>query len=128
VLAEENVLWLDVPMDEAVLVREGEPVSDDNRKLDRAPPGQRAGADDQLLEVLAVDELEDDVLAPVVLAAVDDGDDVRVRKLRDRARLVAKPRDVLLVLREALVEDFDRDAPLELRVVGAEHRRHAAAA
>ena len=52
--------------------------------------------------------------APLVLAAVDDGDDVRVRELRDRARLVAEALDVLVVPGEALVEDLDRDTPLEL--------------
>ena len=63
VLAEEDVLRLDVAMDETALVRERQAVRDSDRKLERAPQRQRAGADDQLLEVLAVDELEDDVLA-----------------------------------------------------------------
>ena len=100
-LAEEDVLRLDVAVDEAALVRERQPVRDRDGELDRAPQRQRARADDQVLEVLALDELEDDVLAPAVLAAVDDGDDVRVRELRDRARLVPEALDVLGVARRS---------------------------
>ena len=61
-LAEQDVLRLDVAVDEAVVVREGQPVRDVERELERAPQRQRPGADDQILQVLAVDVLEDDVL------------------------------------------------------------------
>src|SRR5262249_47209227 len=126
--AEEDVLRLDVAMNEPMLVGEREAVGDRERELDGAADRQAAGAHDQLLQVLAVDVLEDDVLAPLVLAAVDDGDDVRVGGPPDRARLAPEALDVLGVVDVALVEDLDRDAAVELDVAGAEDARHAAAA
>ena len=69
--------------------------------------------------------LEDDVLAAVVLPAVDHGDDVRVRQPRDGARLAAEALEVLGVLGVVLVEDLDRDLALELAVVRTEHAGHA---
>ena len=75
--------------------------------------GSGAAPLDQLLQVLAVDELEDDELAPVLLAAVDHGDDVRVGELRDRARLVAEALDVVVVAGVLLVQDLERDPAVE---------------
>jgi len=115
-------------MHEAVLVREREPVGDRDHELERAARRHPAGARDELFEVLALDVLEDDVLPPAVVAAVDDRDDVRVRQLRDRPRLAAEALDVLRVLEVALVEDLDRDEAVELPVVRAKDRRHPACA
>ena len=50
-----------------------------------------------------------------MLAAVDHRDDVRVRELRDRARLAAEALDVLVVVAVVLVQDLQRDVPLEQR-------------
>jgi len=61
-----------------MLVRERKPVRDCDRELDCAPRGQRSRPVDELLEVLAVDVLEDDELVPVGFATVDHRDDVRV--------------------------------------------------
>ena len=95
------------------------------RDLDRLPWTASGPRFDQLLEVLAVDVLEDDELAPVLLAAVDHRDDVRVGELRDRARLAAEALDVVLVARVLLVEDLQRDRALEQPVVRPEDVRHA---
>ena len=57
--------------------------------------GQRPLALDERLQVLAGDVLEDDELAIVLLAAVDHRDDVRMRELRDRARLATEALDVV---------------------------------
>ena len=97
--AEEDVLRLDVAVDEPVVVREREPVGDRERELERPSDRQPARPEDELLEVLAVDVLEDDELPAVVVATVDDGDDVRVREPRDRARLAAEALEVLRVAR-----------------------------
>src|SRR5581483_11138902 len=83
---------------------------------------------EQLLEVLAVDVLEDDVLPAAVLAAVDHGHDVRVRELGDGARLPPEALDVLVVVDVVGVEDLQRDPPLEQAVEGAVDPRHAAGA
>src|SRR6478735_2248319 len=93
-----------------------------------ASPSEPARAHDELLQVLAVDVLEDDELPAVVGPAVDDGDDVRMREPCDRPRLAAEALDVFRVVRVVLVEDLDRDAPVELAVVCAEDARHAAGA
>src|SRR5438105_13639735 len=45
---------------------------------------------EDLLERSPLDELEDDELAALVLAPVEDGDDVRGRERRARRRLAAK--------------------------------------
>ena len=126
--AEEDVLRLDVAMDEPTVVRKCEPVGDPERELERPPHRQFPGAQHELLEVLAVDVLEDDVLPSVVVPAVDDGDDVRVREPRDRARLAAEALEVFRILGVVLVEDLDRDAPIELAVVRAKDARHPAGA
>ena len=82
----------------------------------------------QVLEVRPIDVLEDDELPPVLLAAVDHRDDVRVRKPGNRASLAAEALDVVLVARELLVEDLQRDGPLEQAVMRPEDVRHPARA
>jgi hypothetical protein len=63
---------------EPVLVRERQRPRDLETELERPPNRERPTAFDDLLQRLTVDELEDDELPPVLLAAVDDRDDVRV--------------------------------------------------
>ena len=62
---EEHVLRLDVAVDEPLRVRERERAADLEAELEHTPHGQRAAALDELLQVLAVDELEDDELLAV---------------------------------------------------------------
>ena len=118
-LGEQHVLRLDVAMDETLLVREGERPRDLERELDGLPLGQRGLALDQRLQVLALDVLEDDELAAVLLTAVDHGHDVGMRELRHGAGLPAEALDVVAVTRELLVEDLQRDVPLQQLVVRA---------
>ena len=100
-------------MDEPVLVRKRESARDLDARS-RAPRARRGAlANDALLQVLAVDVLEDDVLPVVLLAAVDDRDDVRVLQLGDRTRLALESLDEVLVAVVLLVEDLERDVPLE---------------
>jgi hypothetical protein len=115
-------------VDDSPLVRERERPRDLEPDLDNLLDRQRAGALHELLEILPLDVLEDDELALVVLAAVDHGDDVRVRELGDRPGLPAEALEVLGVLAVALVEDLQRDLALEQAVVRAVDRRHSAAA
>jgi hypothetical protein len=64
VAVQEDVLRLHVAVDETVRVREGETARDLQRELDSPVDRQRALAVDELLQVLAVDELEDDERRP----------------------------------------------------------------
>ena len=65
-------------MDEPLLVREREAAGDLDRDLERLADVEPPFADDVLLQILALDVLEDDELASVFLAAVDDRDDIGV--------------------------------------------------
>ena len=60
----------------------------------------------------------------VVLAGVDDADDVRVVELRHRARLAPEALELVGVLRDLAVHELDRDLPLEHGVEGAVDGRH----
>ena len=125
VAVDQHVLRLDVPVDEPARMCEGERSPDIEPELQHAPHGQRACALDELFQVLALYELEHDELPPVLLATVDHRDDARVRELRDGARLVPEALHVLVVVREAVVEDLQRDVALEQRVVRAVDGGHA---
>ena len=126
VAVQQDVLRLHVAMDEALLVRERETARDLHRQLERRRHRRGPTALDQRLQVLAVDVLEDDELAAVVLAAVDHRDDVRVRERGDGPRLAPEALDVVLVLRVLLVEDLQRDLAIEQAVMRAEDAGHAA--
>ena len=81
VLVQKHVLRLHVAVDEPRSCANESAARDLERELDRSRTSSGPSALDQLLQVLALDVLEDDELAPVLLAAVDDRDDVRMRSL-----------------------------------------------
>ena len=95
---------------------------------DRLGHRQAAEAADAVLQRLALDVLEDDVRRVVVLAGVDDGDDVRVVELRDGPRLAPEALELVGVRRDLAVHQLDRDLALEHGVEGAIDRRHPARA
>ena len=124
----QHVLRLDVAVDDAVRVRKGKGATDLDGELQGPSHRQGPRAPDQLLQVLALDVLEDDVLHPVRLAPVDDGDDVRVVEPRDGERLAPEALDVLGVVGVALVQDLHGDASAELVVACPVDARHPAGA
>ena len=115
-------------MHDAVGVRKREGAADLEAELDCLPHRQRPRPRDEVLQVLALDMLEDDVLHAVGLAPIDHRDDVRMVELRHRTRLAPEAVDVALVVGEALVEDLDRNAAPELAVAGHVDARHASGA
>ena len=99
-----------------------------DRVGDRLVDRQAAHAADAVLERLALDVLEDDVGPAVLLAGVDDADDVRVAELGDGARLAAEALELVGVRGDLAVHELDRDAALEHGVERAVDRRHPAGA
>ena len=128
VTVQQHVLRLHVPVDEAVLVGERERTGDVDGDLERLAHLETSFADDELLEVLAVDVLEDDVLAAFFLAPVDHRDDARVLELRHGARLALEALDEVVVFVVLLVQDLQRHVALEERVVSPVDAGHAAVA
>ena len=78
---EHDVRGLQIAMDDAALVRRGEPGADLARDLERAIFGEAADAPQQRREILAVDVLHRQERAAVDLVDVVDAADVRVRDL-----------------------------------------------
>src|SRR6185503_908101 len=78
-------------------------------------------------EVVPLEVLHDDVRPAVLVRVdVDHAHDVRALQPGRGARLALEPRDDVSLLRQVAVEHLDRDALIELRVDGLEHRRHPA--
>ena len=125
-LVDEDVLGLDVAVDDVAIVRRLERAGDLDRVGDRLVDGQPAHAADAVLERLALDVLEDDVGAAVLLTGVDDADDVRVRELRDGAGLATEALELVGVRGDLAVHELDRDAALQHGVEGPIDRRHPA--
>ena len=121
----EHVLRLDVPVDEALPVRERQAVCDLDHQLERLLDRQRPVPLDQPLQVLALDVLEDDELPALMLAAVDHRDDVRMRERGDGPRLAAEPLDLRLVRAVVLVQHLQRDLAGEQPVVRPVDARHS---
>ncbi len=92
------------------------------RKVDR----ERPFTVEKLLEGFPGDVLEDDELMAVLFPAVDDGDDPRMAQPGGGAGFTTEALDVLLVIRVAVVQDLERDHPLQQPVVGAVDVRHPA--
>ena len=123
-LVHEDVLGLDVAVDDLARVRCAERAGDLDRVGDRLVDRQPPHPPDPLLERLALDVLEDDVGAPVLLAGVDHADDVRVAELGDGARLAPEPLELVGVRRDLAVHQLHCDLALERRVERAIDGRH----
>ncbi len=132
-LVDEDVLRLDVAVHDPVVVRAAERAGDLDRVRHRLGHRQAPVAADAVLQRLALDVLEDDVRRreavvslALLLARVDDADDVLVVELGDRARLAAEALELIGVAGDLAVHELDRDLALEHRVERPVDRRHAA--
>jgi hypothetical protein len=125
---EQHVLGLDVAVHQALAVRRLQRPPDLDRVGDGLGDGQRPVAPDAVLQRLALDVLEHDERVPLVVAGVDDGNDVGVRHLGRGARLAAEPLELDAVLGDRGVHHLDGDRALQHLVEGAIDRRHPAGA
>ena len=121
---QQDVLRLDVAVHDRVRVRGAERAGDLDRVRQRLVDRQPAEPPDAVLERLALDVLEDDVRPVVVLARVDHADDVRMRELRDGARLTPEAFELVGILLHLAVQELDRHPALEVHVEGPIDRRH----
>ena len=77
-LRDEDVRGLDVAVYEPLLVRRVERFGDLGEDVDRSPGLERARLGNELGEVTALDVAHGEEENPVVLAGLEDGDDVRM--------------------------------------------------
>ena len=125
---DHQVSRLDVAVDDPAAVGIVEPGAGLDPDLGREPRLERALALQDLGSGAPLDELHDDVVAPLVDPGVVDLDDVGVDQFRDGERLAPEAGDEPLVVGEVLGEDLDRDGALEDPVGCPMHGRHPARA
>ena len=129
VVADHDVLGLDVAMDDAELVRvleRARHLAGDHLR-DLGERQRRVG--EEVLERAAVDELGDDVaLGRVGPRVIENLEDVLVAQLGDGVRLALQPRARLCLAGEVRVQHLDRDLAIERRVGRFVDHRHAALA
>ena len=110
-------------MDDGARVRRGEPLGDLRADVDGGAP-----LDDVVRQPraqrLPFEQLRDDEEGAVLVAVVEDGEDVRVRQRRDRARLALEARQRVGVTRGVGKEDFDGDVAAQARIAAAVDRTH----
>jgi hypothetical protein len=113
VAVQKDVLRFHVAVNEPALMGERKAASNLERDLESIADVKAAFADNQLLQVLAVDVLEDDVLPATLLAPVDHRHDVGMLELGDGSRLPLEALDEVLVLVVLLMQNLQRDVALE---------------
>ena len=123
---DQDVLGLDVAVDELASVGGGEPAADLDRVGDGLVHGQAALLLDAALQRSALDVLEDDVRATVVLAGVDHADEVGMREPRRRPRLAAEALELVVLLGDLAMKELDRDRAIEDLVERQVDGRHPA--
>ena len=115
VSADEEVLGLQVPVDDALLVGRGKALCDLQRVVHGLLLGDRTCVE-LPAQRLAFQKLHDGVGDAVLVAEVVDGKDVRMRQRRDGLRFALEPRERVGIRGDGLGQDLDRDVPIELLV------------
>jgi hypothetical protein len=125
-LLDHQVGRLDVAMDDAEAVRVGEPVAQLLEQAQLADQRGRLLAPDPHRQRLAVDVLHGDEGLAVLLADVEDADDVLVLEHTGGVRLLHEAAPDLVVV-DAFLEQLDGDrAAADLGIAGAQERAHPA--
>ncbi len=124
---DEDVLGLEIPVDDPLLVRRREAVGDLQRVVDGLARRQARALQD-VPQRFAFEQLLDDVRLAVVLADVEDGRDVGVVEGAGGLRLQLETAQAVGVGGEGGGEDLDRDVAVQARVPGAVDLPHAAGA
>ena len=125
VVGHQHVAGLDVAVDDARGVRGGQGGEDLNDDGARPIDGQRTGRD-FVRERSAGKSFHHEKRDPVLLAAVEDRDDVGVREAGGRACLRLEPGARSRLLGEVGAQDLHRDPAPETLIRRVAHRRHTA--
>lgn len=125
---DDDVRWFDVAMDDFAAAGVIECGAELVEVLERVGERERARVIDVIAEVLAFDKLKDDVVPAAIFADVVNAADVLVIEPRGRLSFVLKTAECVFVARLIRRKYFDRDGPIERRVVGAKYSPHSAAA
>ncbi len=112
---QHDVAWLEVAVDHADPMGPGEGQGDLPCDGDRPLPPHRAVGDD-LGQLPTVEVLEHEVLDAVLLAEVDDLDDVGMTQMGQGCGLAAEPSREVVTLGVARLQDLDRHRAAELFV------------
>ena len=116
-------------MDDALLVGSGERVGDLARDAERVVERHpRRRARDVIRERLAVHDLEHEEPRPTRFLEAVNARDVRMIERGENLRFALEPRDAIVILRECLGEDLQRDVTIEFRIAGAVDLAHTAGA
>ena len=124
---QEEILGLQIPVDDALLVRRRETMRHLARDVDGLADRQRACLQ-AVAQRLALEQLRDDVRSPVLVADVVDGEDVRVVERRGGLRLLREASQAVGIGRNAGGKDLDGHVAAEGRVAGAVDFAHSAGA
>src|SRR5215211_6330906 len=128
-VSDEDVTWLYVPVDHALLVGGLQGFGDLQRHSRRCASRQGTLAHDPLLEGSAGEVLHRYVIHPIAgLAPGKDRDYVRVGERRGTASLTLEALNELLVLCVLILEQLEGHVPIEDLVVGQKDISHASAA
>ncbi len=117
VLADMDVRWLQVAMDDSPGVREAEAVRDLLHDAEDLIHGDGRAALDELLQVLALEQLHHHVEVPLLFDEVIDGDDIGVVEPGGVSRLALEALHEIGVGAESLGDDLDRDVTVQDGIV-----------
>ena len=122
---DEQVLGLQVPVDDPLLVGRGQTVCDLDRVVHGFARGQ-GGVAHHLPQRHAIQQLEHDVGVAFVTAGVEDRDEVGVVEGAGGLRLLFEPAEPVGVGQRVRRQDLDRHLPSEPLVAGAVDLPHPA--
>ena len=127
VRGEEDVLGFQIAVDDAFCVRRGERVGDDGSDVDRVAPGHRAAAQPPA-QRFAFEQLHHGVGDALLVADVENREDVGMRERRDGARFTLEAPQRVGIVRKVGRQDLDRHLAMETRVARAIDLAHPSCA
>ena len=123
-VVDHHVLGLEVAVDEPGPMRRGESSTRGTEELDELGPG-RLPARQQVSQRLATDVLHRDEHVAALGSDVEHLDHVGMRQRGHRLRLAEQPSSTVGVRAPvARAQELQRDAPIQLRIVGEHHHAH----